>query len=72
MGASSGTTIAFMELGISRNTASSLTEIVGARDMTFDECKDYLMQTSLAALDLPKASIEEIEKYRESSLYRKE
>ncbi|MFC6199208.1 DEAD/DEAH box helicase [Ponticaulis profundi] len=60
VGASTGTMISFMGLGISRYTSSKLNDIVRRSDLTQTEARRWIKDQQIEALDIPSASINEL------------
>ena len=64
-GASQGTQIALMGLGLSRTTAISLSEVIAADDLDMEKALRWIAAADLDTLDLSPIMIAEIRRVRE-------
>jgi hypothetical protein len=62
VGACSPTMISFMGLGLSRYTAGKLRQLPRRTEMSQQEARSWLLRQDLQALNLPSASIQEIQR----------
>jgi len=61
MGASSGSMINLMGLGLSRTTAEELNDYVTDKDMSVSQAKDWLTRQKIRQFDISRACVLEIE-----------
>ena len=60
LGASSGTMVSLIGLGVSRNSAAQLTQAAVKTDMSEEETEEWLRGLNLKALDMPDTVISEV------------